>query len=115
MNDYKQENRKEMPAHNCSLAKLGSNVITQTACCRAPTSPSRRAVCDLNNVHWDVDALLQMRAGLSATTFRSSCQTTLCCGDTTVSVVSDKEKRKQRFLQERIEWVERKWTNDEAS
>jgi len=34
-----------------------------------------------------------MRVGLSATTFRSSCQTALCCVYPMVYVVSDKEKR----------------------
>jgi len=54
-------------------------------------------VCDLNNSHFNltVDALLLMRVALSATTFRSSCQTTLCCEYLRVLVVSDKEKRRR--------------------
>ena len=49
------------------------------------------------------DALLQMREGLSVTAFRSSCQTALCCVLLRKRVVSDKEKREQRFLQVRIQ------------
>jgi hypothetical protein len=47
-------------------------------------------------------ALLLMRVGLSTTTFRSSCQTALCCVFLRKWVVNDKEKREGRFPQVRI-------------
>jgi len=46
-----------------------------------------------------------MRADLPATTCSKSCQTTLYCALPMVYVVSEKKKRKQRFLQVRIRWV----------
>jgi hypothetical protein len=55
-------------------------------------------VCDLNNNREIADALKQMRVGLSVKTFRGFTKPLYAAKLGNYFVVSDKEKRKQRFL-----------------